>query len=133
MGNFFMALVLYLDASILISVYFFQIRGKQEQLLKVRNFLPPQAQEPEIFLLEKLMATAANADSKLSEGKYKLYRFYEIKKMLNGKNLKITLESAFAYHANYDKKSILYYYYQSSKQVRFNKPLPTTIIFSDKA
>ena len=35
--------------------FLFQIRAKQEQLLKVRNFLPPQAQEPEIFLLEKLI------------------------------------------------------------------------------
>ncbi len=43
-----------------------QIRGKQEQLLKVRNFLPPQAQEPEIFLLEKLVASASEADAKLS-------------------------------------------------------------------
>lgn len=33
-----------------------EIRAKQEQLLKVRNFLPPQAQEPEIFLLEKLIS-----------------------------------------------------------------------------
>jgi len=32
-----------------------EIRAKQEQLLKVRNFLPPQSQEPEIFLLEKLI------------------------------------------------------------------------------
>ncbi len=30
-----------------------QIRAKQEQQLKVRNFLPPQSQEPEIFLLNK--------------------------------------------------------------------------------
>ena len=75
MGTFlWMEYVLYLCR--LICIYLFQIRGKQEQLLKVRNFLPPQAQEPEIFLLEKLMATAANADSKLSEGKYKTISFF---------------------------------------------------------
>ena len=39
----------------LVLFFSFQIRAKQEQLLKVRNFLPPQAQEPEIFLLEKLI------------------------------------------------------------------------------
>ena len=39
----------------LLNNSYFQIRAKQEQLLKVRNFLPPQAQEPEIFLLDKLI------------------------------------------------------------------------------
>ena len=41
------------------------MKKKQEQLLKVRNFLPPQSQEPEIFLLEKLVNQAAEADQKL--------------------------------------------------------------------
>jgi hypothetical protein len=36
-------------------LFCFQIRAKQEQLLKVRNFLPPQTQEPEMFMLEKLI------------------------------------------------------------------------------
>ena len=31
----------------------FQIRTKQEHQLKVRNFLPPQSQEPEIFLVDR--------------------------------------------------------------------------------
>ncbi len=43
----------------------FQIKKKQEQLLKVRNFLPPQSQEPEIHLLEKLVDSAVDADKKL--------------------------------------------------------------------
>uniref|UniRef100_A0A0K2T3V3 Spermatogenesis-associated protein 1 C-terminal domain-containing protein n=1 Tax=Lepeophtheirus salmonis TaxID=72036 RepID=A0A0K2T3V3_LEPSM len=30
-----------------------KVRAKQEQELRVRNFLPPEAHEPEIFLLEK--------------------------------------------------------------------------------
>jgi hypothetical protein len=30
----------------------FQVRGRQEHDLKVRNFLPPQAPEPEIFLVD---------------------------------------------------------------------------------
>ena len=33
------------------SISFSQVRAKQEQQLKVRNFLPPQSQEPEIFLV----------------------------------------------------------------------------------
>ena len=45
--------------------FFLQVKKKQEQLLKVRNFLPPQSQEPEIFLLEKLVNQAAEADQKL--------------------------------------------------------------------
>ena len=49
-----------------IKIFFFQIRAKQEQLLKVRNFLPPQAQEPEIFLLEKLIEK--QVESKISNG-----------------------------------------------------------------
>ena len=54
------------------------------------------------------MATAANADSKLSEGKYKTISFLRNQKRLNGKNEKNTLEYAFAYYPNYDKKSIAY-------------------------
>ena len=42
-----------------------QIKKKQEQLLKVRNFLPPQSQEPEIHLLEKLVNSAVEADKKI--------------------------------------------------------------------
>ena len=42
-----------------------QIKKKQEQLLKVRNFLPPQSQEPEIHLLEKLVNSAEDADKKI--------------------------------------------------------------------
>ena len=63
------------------------MKKKQEQLLKVRNFLPPQSQEPEIFLLEKLVNQAAEADQKLesvakaqgqaSEGKLLFFRFKE--------------------------------------------------------
>ena len=44
---------------------FLQIKKKQEQLLKVRNFLPPQSQEPEIHLLEKLVNSAVDADKKI--------------------------------------------------------------------
>ena len=40
----------------------FQIRSKQESQLKVRNFLPPQAQEPEIFLVEKNGPGSTNGD-----------------------------------------------------------------------
>ena len=47
------------------SVVIFQIKKKQEQLLKVRNFLPPQSAEPEIHLLEKLVKSAEDADKKL--------------------------------------------------------------------
>ena len=47
------------------SVFSFQIKKKQEQLLKVRNFLPPQSQEPEIHLLEKLVNSAVDADKKI--------------------------------------------------------------------
>ena len=47
------------------SFSFLQVKKKQEQLLKVRNFLPPQSQEPEIFLLEKLVNQAAEADQRL--------------------------------------------------------------------
>merc|ERR1719206_1673002 len=51
-----------------------EIRAKQEQLLKVRNFLPPQQQEPEIFLLEKLISeqvanTSAAGSSSAKDGK----------------------------------------------------------------
>ena len=46
-------------------VFFLQIKKKQEQLLKVRNFLPPQSQEPEIHLLEKLVNSAVDADKKI--------------------------------------------------------------------
>ena len=31
----------------------FQVKSRQENQLKVRNFLPPQTAEPEIFLLEQ--------------------------------------------------------------------------------
>ena len=31
---------------------FFQIRSKQEHDLKVRNFLPPQAADPEMFVID---------------------------------------------------------------------------------
>lgn len=30
-----------------------KVRSKQEQQLRVRNFLPPQAAEPEIFLVDR--------------------------------------------------------------------------------
>ena len=46
------------------------------------------------------MATAANADSKLSEGKYKTISFLRNQKRLNGKNEKNTLEYAFAYYSS---------------------------------
>ena len=45
--------------------FIFQIKKKQETLLKVRNFLPPQSQEPEIHLLEKLVNSAVDAEKKL--------------------------------------------------------------------
>ena len=31
----------------------FQVKSRQEQQLKVRNFLPPQSDEPEIFILDQ--------------------------------------------------------------------------------
>ena len=48
-----------------LRLFFLQIKKKQEQLLKVRNFLPPQSQEPEIHLLEKLVNSAVDADKKI--------------------------------------------------------------------
>ena len=48
-----------------IAFYSFQIKKKQEQLLKVKNFMPPQAAEPEIHLLEKLVKSAEEAEKKL--------------------------------------------------------------------
>ena len=70
-------------------LFFFQVKKKQEQLLKVRNFLPPQSQEPEIFLLEKLVNQAAEADQRLesvakaqgqtSDGKPNFLSFFYIR------------------------------------------------------
>ena len=34
-------------------LFLFQVKTRQEQQLKVRNFLPPQSDEPEIFILEQ--------------------------------------------------------------------------------
>ena len=50
---------------LIFTAFFLQIKKKQEQLLKVRNFLPPQSQEPEIHLLEKLVNSAVEADKKI--------------------------------------------------------------------
>ena len=75
-------------------LFFFQVKKKQEQLLKVRNFLPPQSQEPEIFLLEKLVNQAAEADQRLesvakaqgqtSDGKPNFLSFFIYLYVLNG-------------------------------------------------
>ena len=68
-------------------------------MLKVRNFLPPQSQEPEIFLLEKLVNQAAEADQRLesvakaqgqtSDGKLKIL-FCET--FFNGRVIRIICE-----------------------------------------
>ena len=45
---------------------FFQIRSKQEHDLKVRNFLPPQAADPEMFVIDG-RADPARTNGQLSD------------------------------------------------------------------
>ena len=44
----------------------FQIRSKQEHDLKARNFLPPQAADPEMFVIDG-RADPARANGQLSD------------------------------------------------------------------
>ena len=85
-------------------VFFLQIKKKQEQLLKVRNFLPPQSQEPEIHLLEKLVNSAVDADKKIeSANKGEL-------KENGGKTLEkyiiIHTISSYKHHCNFSNTSV---------------------------
>lgn len=46
----------------------FQVRSKQENQLKVRNFLPPQSQDPEIYLVEKFGSARSNNEADYQYG-----------------------------------------------------------------
>lgn len=46
--------------------YFFQIRAKQEQLQKIKQFLPPQEAAAELEVLEKLIDK--QVESKIMNG-----------------------------------------------------------------
>ncbi|XP_059090648.1 uncharacterized protein LOC131886363 [Tigriopus californicus] len=43
--------------------HFTEVRSKQENQLKVRNFLPPQSQDPEIYLVEKFGSARSNNEA----------------------------------------------------------------------
>ena len=63
---------------ILILSFLFQVRMRQEFEMKVRNFLPPENSEPEIFILNQ-EGTAAKVGFNMAElNMFSKYNFFHL-------------------------------------------------------